>query len=218
MSEVRRGGSRAFTEIEDRWDGSWTVVTYSVPEEHRNRRDKLRSLLNDYGFGMLSPGTWISPRPLCTEIEHKWQELQVEAYLEVFKAEHLGPSDLPTIVGRAWPQLPAVEAHYRAYIARYERLLRDFEADGVGEKECFAIRLQCLGDFVVLNLEDPALPSPLLPAKWPRLPAQQLFRELRRAMADPAERFFKAAYAEGEEKRHDMTRQARLCVRDRLSD
>jgi phenylacetic acid degradation operon negative regulatory protein len=194
LKEVRWGGDRAFVPPDDGWDGRWMVVTYSVPERHRRRRDALRRSLIAFGFGALAPGIWISPRLLLLEVERKWRELGVWQYVEIFRAEHLGPSDPCTLVAHAWPQLPAVGDRYRAYIAEYEPLLRRCQAGILEDEQCFVARLKSLIDFVTITLEDPALPSALLPEDWPRPAAQLLFKELRQALAEPAERFFDSIY------------------------
>ena len=197
LKEVHWGGERAFALPDERWDGHWTVVTYSVPEKYRDRRDALRRSLKWWGFGALAPGTWISPRPLPSEAEREWQALGVWAYLEVFRAEHLGPRDPRTLVTHAWPQLPTLKDRYRAYIAKYEPVLRRFEVGLLDDKECFAAHLRSLIDFVAITLEDPALPSVLLPEDWPRPTAQMLFKELKQALTEPAESFFDAIYKGG---------------------
>ena len=194
LKEVRRGGELAFAPPDEEWDGRWTVVTYSIPEKHRDRRDSLRRSLNWWGFGALAPGIWISPRPLSPEAEREWQALGVWEYLEVFRAEHLGPRDPRALVAHAWPQLSVLGDRYRAYVAGYEPELRRFEAGLLGDEECFAIHLRSLISFVAITLDDPALPSSLLPEDWPRSSAQLLFEEIKQALAEPAERFFDAIY------------------------
>jgi phenylacetic acid degradation operon negative regulatory protein len=194
LKEVHWGGDQAFTPSDDEWDGKWTVVTYSVPEKHREQRDALRSSLKCWGFGALAPGTWISPRPLPPMAERKWRELGMWEYLEVFGAEHLGPSDPCTLVAQAWPQLPVLANRYRAYAARYEPVLDCFEAGIIDDEECFVAQLRSLVDFVAINLEDPDLPSSLLPKDWPHTSAQLLSKKVQQALAEPAERFFDAIY------------------------
>lgn len=199
LKEVRWGGKQAFVPSDSGWDGRWTVVTYSIPEKRRKCRDALRDSLNGLGFGTLAPGTWISPRQLTPEAEGKWRELDAWQFLEVFRAEHLAPSDPGTLVARAWPQLPALADHYRSYVAAYEPALRHFTDKVLDDKACFATRLRSLIDFVAITLADPVLPPALLPQDWARPPAQALFEELQHALARPAERFFDAVYEKGEE-------------------
>ena len=194
LKEVRWGGDRAFSTTGEAWDGRWTVVTYSVPEKHRERRDILRRSLKAWGFGSLAPGTWITPHQLSAEVERKWRTLDVWEYLEIFRARHLGSSDPHTLVAHAWPQLGTLANRYRAYVTEYEPVRRCVEADTLDAEECFASQLQSLFEFVAITLSDPALPVPLLPEDWPRPSAHQLFKELQRGLAEPAECFFDAVF------------------------
>lgn len=198
LKEVSWGGSRAFAPPSGEWDGRWTAVIYTIPEKHRERRDVLRCSLKRWGFGALAPGTWISPRPISPETENKWRELDVWEYIEVFRAEHLGTSDLSSLVARAWPQLPVLGDRYRAYIAAYEPVLRRFEAGILNDEECFAAHLRSLVEFVAITLDDPALPSSLLSENWPHSSAQLIFKESQQALAKPAKRFFDRIYGMAE--------------------
>ena len=200
QQEVCWGDDRAFASQGDEWDGRWTVVIYSVPEEHRERRDALRYWLTCWGFGALAPGTWICPRQLSPEAERKWQALDVETYLEVFRARHLGPSEPDNLVAQAWPQLPALGERYQAYIAECDTILGCLKAGTFKDGDCFAWQLRSLFEFVAITLEDPTLPPCLLPEDWPRAAAQRLFKELEQALAEPAERFFDAIYRTIEER------------------
>ena len=194
LKEVHRGGEQLSSPVEYEWDERWTVVTYSIPEKHRGLRDALRRSLNWRGFGALASGIWISPRPLSPEAEREWQALGVWEYLEIFRAEHVGPRDPRALVAHAWPQLSMLGDRYRAYVAAYEPVLRRFEAGLLDDEECFAAHLRSLINFVAITLGDPSLPSSLLPEDWPRPPAQLLFEEIKQALAEPAERFFDIIY------------------------
>ncbi|MBU0704576.1 MAG: hypothetical protein KKC18_11995 [Chloroflexi bacterium] len=194
LKEVRWGSKQAFTPPDGEWDGRWTVITYSVPEAHRERRDALRGALKHWGFGALAPGAWISPHPLPPETEKKLQGLGAWEHLEILSAEHLGPSDSCALAAHSWPQLLALGERYRAYVAEYEPTLHLFEAGILDDKGCFTAQLRSLVDFVTVTLEDPALPPSLLPKDWSRPSAQLLFKELQRVLSEPAKRFFDAIY------------------------
>jgi len=194
LNRLNQGGFRFSISPEEEWDGRWTVVIYSIPEECRERRDALRYVLNWWGFGMLAPGTWISTRSLPSEAKSQWRELSVWKYLDVFRSEYLGPGDLSTVVTRAFPQLSTLADHYRDYIAECESVLRRFEAGLLDDEDCFAGRLRNICEFAPMILKDPTLPPSLLPKDWPRPTAQLLTGELQQALADPAERYFDAIY------------------------
>lgn len=193
LQQVREGSDRTFGPPNE-WDEQWTVVTYSVPEKYRERRETLRRSLTWFRFGALAPGIWISPHPLSSKAKNKWQRLEVWKYLYIFKAEYLQPSDGQILVSHAWPHLPEIGERYQAYVAKYEPVLRRFEAGNLKDEECFATRLRGLFEFVSITLEDPALPLSLLPEDWSRPSAQLIFQELLSALTKPAERFFDMIY------------------------
>jgi phenylacetic acid degradation operon negative regulatory protein len=194
LNRLNRGGFRFSISPDDDWDRQWTVVIYSVPEDHRQSRDALRNMLNWWGFGMLAPGTWLSTRPLPPEAESEWRELGVLKYLNIFRSEYVGPSDPSAVVARAFPQLPKLADRYRNYIAEYELVLNHFEAGLLDDEECFACRLRSLCEFVPLIFRDPILPSSLLPEDWPRPKAQLLSQESQNALSERAERFFNSIF------------------------
>ena len=49
------------------WDGMWSLVAFSIPEEHRAARDELRKALRWLGFAPLYDGLWVSPRDHAAE-------------------------------------------------------------------------------------------------------------------------------------------------------
>jgi phenylacetic acid degradation operon negative regulatory protein len=190
VKEVQSTSERAFTFTDSKWEGSWTMITYSVPEEHRELRDSLRALLKTYGFGSLVPGAWISPRSLPTLLEQKCQKIGVWRYLEVFTAEHIGPSDLHHLVEHAWPHLSAIAGHYQSYQKKYDLVIEQVVKEAPSNRKCFALHMQSLFELIAIILEDPGLPTALLPEDWPSDMALSRYEELQNRLAEPAERFF----------------------------
>lgn len=194
MHRLDIGGFRFSFSPTRAWDGQWTVVVYTVPEEQREFRDALRDSLKWWGFGLLAPGTWISARPLLPEMEQDWREIGVWDYVDVFRSTYIGSSDLSAVVDRVFPEMPTLAAGYRAYIAQSELILRRLEASQLNDRACFATRLENLWDFYAVASEDPVLPPDLLPKDWPRLRAEELSVEIRHVLAEPADRFFETIY------------------------
>lgn len=194
LDHLNRGGFRFSLPPEGDWDGQWTVVVYSIPEERRQVRDALRDMLNWWGFGLLAPGTWLSTRLLPEGAEKEWRELGVWSYLSVFRSEYWGPGDLSSVVARAFPQLPALAEQYRLYIARSEAILTRSEADLLDDDQCFAYRLRNIAEIVPLILKDPSLPTSLLPEDWPRTEAERLAQEVQEVLREPAERYFSSVF------------------------
>ena len=62
--EVLQDGHRRIWEtgaVNRDWDGSWTLVGFSLPDSRRRERHDLRSQLIWDGFGPLQNGLWIAP-------------------------------------------------------------------------------------------------------------------------------------------------------------
>lgn len=194
LERLNRGGFRFSISPDNEWDGRWTVVVYTIPEERRKDRDTLRTLLAWWGFGLLAPGTWLSARPLPQEAEREWRELGVWPYLSIFRSEYLGPGDRSTVVDRAFPQLSALAKRYQNCMAASQTILHDLEAGRLDDERAFACRLRNLSAIVPVILEDPSLPACLLPPDWSRPRAESLGQEVQRALQAPAQRFFDSIY------------------------
>jgi phenylacetic acid degradation operon negative regulatory protein len=198
LEEVSKAGSRAIEISTVEWDGLWTVVTYSIPEEQRELRDVLRIRLKLNGFGSLVPGAWISPYPIPMDMENAWHETDVWRFLEVFRGKHVGSSCTDNLVAKAWPQIPTLASRYLAYKEKYERALRRYRKENFNDEKCFAFRLQSLFHLIAIILEDPGLPSALLPEDWPLPSSQAQYASLREEFKEPAERFFNEIFITGE--------------------
>jgi len=61
-SELRRIKFRAHAmDKRKKWDGKWRVLTFDIPEKQRRLRDKVRSLLQSFGFVRLQDSVWVYP-------------------------------------------------------------------------------------------------------------------------------------------------------------
>ena len=49
------------------WDGKWRLMVFDIPEDARDKRDKLRRLLRENGFKYLQASVFISPYSLNLE-------------------------------------------------------------------------------------------------------------------------------------------------------
>ena len=61
-STTARGASSPSAAAPRRGTGMWSLVAFSIPEEHRAARDELRKALRWLGFAPLYDGLWVSPR------------------------------------------------------------------------------------------------------------------------------------------------------------
>src|SRR5262252_8014696 len=59
------------------WDGMWSLVAFSIPEEHRAARDELRKALRWLGFAPLYDGLWVAPRDHADVVMARLKELGI---------------------------------------------------------------------------------------------------------------------------------------------
>jgi len=193
-SLLTKGAKRIFERKNSHWDGSWNIVTYSIPEQRRQARDRLRLELNWMGYGTLSEATWISPYDLTKEVEDLADRLEVRDHIQIFQAKNQGLTDSKEIVRLGW-DLSRIHNKYANFIDKYqprlEEHLKQLQAgETIEPSECFVERFSLIHEYRRLPFFDPDLPKELLPEDWLRPRAAALFREYRDLLAEKANEYF----------------------------
>lgn len=188
---------------DEAWDGTWQLVSYSVPERERSLRDRLRTRLTWLGFGSLGNGLWVTPHDAADRVEEVAGELGIDDRVELFEGRHLGFSDPDRLVERCW-DLPEIHARYVAFIdahlPEYERFREDLRDGDLSWEEAFVHRFDLVHEYREFALVDPYLPGDLLPDDWAGECAAGLFRTLHDLIEEPAESHVDAVLAEAETK------------------
>ncbi len=174
------------------WDGRWRMLTYSVSETRRERRDRLRKDLSVLGWAPLSASTWISPNDGLADAREAAETAGVPNEIDLFVGEYRGPGTDRALIERCW-DLTAIAGAYEGFIARYrERLDSERATDALDDCAAFVERMWLVHDFRKFAYIDPGLPSELLPAHWPGNVAAALFREYYAQIAAKSARYFEA--------------------------
>lgn len=161
--------------VNDRWDGTWTLLSFSLPESWQRQRHDLRSQLAWAGFGPLQGGLWIAPGEVAAD--QIVSSLGLDAHARVFHARAGSRTDIGVMVGDAY-DLAAVAAAYTGFLARW---------DGAAPlDDPLAARLMLIAEWLHAIRRDPRLPVEHLPADWPAVRAQKVFRELETGYEEPA--------------------------------
>ncbi|XVV00641.1 PaaX family transcriptional regulator [Actinosynnema sp. CA-248983] len=164
--------------VNDDWDGTWTMVGFSVPESWRSQRHDLRSRLVWGGFGPLQNGLWVAPG--VVDVPHLVDDLNLTEHLKVFLARTAKPTEADQIVHTAF-DIPAIASRYHTFLHRWDRdrPLPDAPDD-------LARQLLLHTEWLQLVRQDPRLPAEHLPEGWPAIRAEQVFRALAQAYQRPA--------------------------------
>ncbi|GIF20408.1 phenylacetic acid degradation operon negative regulatory protein [Actinoplanes tereljensis] len=163
--------------VNDRWDGTWTLLSFSLPESMQRERHDLRSRLAWSGFGPVQGGLWIAPGDVPAQ--QIVAELGLAAHARVFRdARADATTDLGALIADAY-DLPELAARYEEFLARWD------QAEMPGDP--LAARLTLIAEWLDAIRRDPRLPVEHLPADWPAGPAQKVFRDREAAFREPAQ-------------------------------
>ncbi|WOX21314.1 PaaX family transcriptional regulator C-terminal domain-containing protein [Streptomyces solicathayae] len=152
------------------WDGTWTLVGFSLPESWRSERHDLRSRLVWAGFGPLQSGLWVAPG--CVDVAPIAAELGLGDRIRAFHGEAAAPTEAGPLLRTAF-DVDAIAGGYRSFLARW--------GDGPGPAEVrddLGRQLVLHTDWLDLVRRDPHLPAEHLPEDWPAVRAEALFRDL----------------------------------------
>ncbi|HMK12650.1 MAG TPA: PaaX family transcriptional regulator C-terminal domain-containing protein, partial [Acidimicrobiales bacterium] len=177
----------AFGVADRPWDGSWTVVIFSVPEEQRDVRHVLRTRLRWLGFAPLYDGAWVAPRADINETSDLLEELGVASATVLVGRVVRAVNDGDPL--SAW-DLDDLRASYDAFTAEFRPLLARVDAGDVGAPEAMVARTRVMDVWRQFPNLDPELPEDLLPRGWPRRDAQAIFARVYDALGPLAQRRF----------------------------
>ena len=168
------------------WDGTWSMVAFSVAEADRDRRHLLRTRLRWLTFAPLYPGLWISPHQHLEEAARVLEELGIDN-VTLFKGIVPSWGSRPGDFLGAW-NLESLRESYLGYIKRFRPVRARLAAGRISAAEALVMRTRVIDEWRRFPREDPDLPDDFLPANWPRREARALFDELFRRLGPAAER------------------------------
>jgi len=153
--------------VNDDWDGSWTLLGFSLPDSWKRQRHDLRSRLTWSGFGALYSGLWIAPGEV--DVSAVVAELGLTAHVKIFHARAAEVTDIEQMISDTW-DLESIAARYVTFDKRWsDRLGHTPDADPI------ATRLLLVSEWLRTIRTDPRLPSRHLPPAWPARTAQETF-------------------------------------------
>lgn len=175
--------TRAFAKPKPDWDGVWTMVAFTVPESQRRLRPMLRARLQSLGFAPLYDGLWVSPHAPDDELDIALEVAPVRS-CTVIRATEL-PVNTRLAIASAW-DLDELGKSYTEFIRTFRPVLRRLERGHIGSTEALVSRTRANYRWFVFAVTDPDLPNALLPVRWPRAAAHDLFVTLVDGLASPA--------------------------------
>jgi phenylacetic acid degradation operon negative regulatory protein len=129
------------------WDGDWEMAVVMLPRRDAEDRASLRAVMMELRLAEIRDGVWLRPHNLMREMP----EL-VSAQCERFLARPDG--DPAALAARLW--------ELSAWARRAEMFV-----EAMAGADAIAERIRIAAAIVRHLLDDPLLPEPLLPDRWP---------------------------------------------------
>ncbi|MFQ5943143.1 MAG: PaaX family transcriptional regulator C-terminal domain-containing protein [Anaerolineales bacterium] len=187
---VEEGGVRIFEPRRMSWDELWHMVVYSIPEQKRRLRGRLRQRLGWLGFGYLAPGTWISPNDRAVDVRTDLEDLGATEYAQYFSGMKLHFASQEDIVNRCW-DLATLNQDYARFLKRYEPGYRKVakRIKSLDPAESFVQRFWLTLEYLQFPRRDPNLPPALQPNGWLGTQASQMFQDYHELLKEPSDSF-----------------------------
>lgn len=166
--------------VNDGWDGSWTLLGFSLPDSWKRQRHDLRSRLTWSGFGALYSGLWIAPGNV--DVATIVSELGLTAHVKIFHAQADVATDIELMIRDTW-DLESIAARYVTFDKRWTAHL-----DAGSGDDPIGTRLRLVSEWLWTIRTDPRLPARHLPPDWPARTAQETFRRVADQTTRPAHR------------------------------
>ena len=195
---LTEGARRIFKRKTAKWDGTWNIVTYTIPEKTRETRDIFRQELSWLGYGPLSEATWLSPYDMTKEVIELAEKLKIKDSVLIFNSRQVGQINPEGIMNWCW-DLHKIHGKYSSFVDKYQDKLNDHQkrlqaGEGIEPGECFVERFHLIHEYRKLPFYDPDLPIELLPKNWLRPQAAALFNEYHDLLASKANEYFDYAF------------------------
>lgn len=186
---LREGRERllAFGETEP-WDGQWTLLTYSIPEERRNLREALRKRLQFLGFSPVHQATWIAPCHRASAVSALLAELALDDCAELFTGR---PVSAETITSRliAGRDLTSLDLAYEQFAHEFAGYASASVRARLADEEAFVARTRLTDAYRQFPNKDPAWPQEVIRPPAHRAECVRLFQAIWRGLAASTERY-----------------------------
>ncbi|HWI31975.1 MAG TPA: PaaX family transcriptional regulator C-terminal domain-containing protein [Microbacterium sp.] len=170
----------------------WTLVTFTVPEDQRTLRHRLRSALSWEGFAPLRDGLWLAPGEvdLAAALEPLRTHLPAAA-ITAFHARELPGYAMADNVRAAW-DIDKIRDEHLAFIDTWSAASTAAEAGSP-----LSARAMLVADWLALLGADPRLPRAFMDEDWPSDRSFEVYWAAREGLDEASAAQFAALIANG---------------------
>lgn len=96
--------SDLFIQPQQRWDGTWRMVSYDIPARHTKQRRLFTSELHRLGFSLVKDSTWFHPYPCFDVISELVAYCSLTDYVMVAEIARIDENSLRRLL-KSYPSL-----------------------------------------------------------------------------------------------------------------
>ncbi|MHA6631666.1 PaaX family transcriptional regulator [Pseudonocardia sichuanensis] len=170
------------------WDGAWTFVWYTIPEERLLARRRLSRRLSFMGFGALQDGTWFTPHDRVGDVRRTVEALEVIPYVVVLVGRAPEWVDAAQMVARGW-DVEELQRRYKAFLEKFGHLSGGDAAARLAPRDAFLVRTRVLEEFRQIASFDPKMAEDELLPRGPRWETIECFNVVEAALRPAAAEF-----------------------------
>ncbi len=159
-----------FRYLKYQWDGRWRIISYEIPEEKRELRDRLRREMQGWGLGPWHRSFWLTPHPVIEVLKELTSQKEEEKYLQSFEAIH-SYGNREILIEKVW-QKSQLDQRYRQLFKKWHETLSSNDEKINKFKKIIA-------SYVEILRSDPGLPKELLGESWIGFEGWNIFKEIR---------------------------------------
>ncbi len=159
-----------FRYLRKEWDDKWRILSYEIPEQRRELRDRLRREVAGWGLGPWHRSFWLTPHPIIDNLKHLVTGKEEEKYVQAFESDH-SFGDRGVLIEKVWGTT-ALDKKYRELFKQWHVILSQ-------DKEKTDKLKTVVHDYVAALRQDPGLPKKLVGENWIGFEAFNIFKEIR---------------------------------------
>lgn len=190
---VEEGDRRILTlGMSDDWDGTWTLLWHSVPDDQPVQRNRLARRLRFLGFRPVQDAIWVSPHRRDRDVLLVVRDLGVDKHVGVLIGTQLPDLPVDELIKRGW-DLGELNSRYERFATDYARYRSGRARQRLTDRDAFVLRTRVAHIFWQFATADPDVPDALMPSGRARQRAAATFHDIFDGLATPAQRHFDAA-------------------------
>jgi len=150
----------------ERWEGSWWIIIYDIPEKIKFKRDALRIYIRNLGFAKLQGSCWVSPYDFSEQLHNFCNHKSILKYIYLYKASFFSGKDISKTVDEVW-NLVRLKERYQTIIEELKEKIEILKIRDIDSRKHLREYIKLYKEYKNILNDDPLLPKEFI-RRWPR--------------------------------------------------